>query len=49
MRVSFDPAALDLMLFRRVGKLRTVLTGKVVISGRRPWRLRDFFRTIHVP
>jgi len=49
VRVSFDPAALDLMLFRRVGKLRAVLTGKVVISGRRPWRLRNFFRAIHIP
>jgi uncharacterized protein (TIGR03083 family) len=49
VRVWFDPAVLDLMLFRRITKLRAVLTGKVVVGGRRPWRMRYFFQTIHVP
>ncbi|MCO5998071.1 maleylpyruvate isomerase family mycothiol-dependent enzyme [Actinoallomurus rhizosphaericola] len=49
VRVSYDPAVLALMLFRRVGRPRAVLTGKVVISGPRPWRLRHFFRTIRIP
>ncbi|TDB96411.1 maleylpyruvate isomerase family mycothiol-dependent enzyme [Actinomadura sp. 7K534] len=49
VRVSFDPATLNLMLFHRVGKPRAVLTGKVRIVGRRPWRLRHFFRTIRIP
>lgn len=49
VRVSFDPTTFALMLFGRVSKPRAVLTGKVVIRGRRPWRLRNFFRTIRVP
>ncbi|GAA0565969.1 maleylpyruvate isomerase family mycothiol-dependent enzyme [Actinomadura livida] len=49
VRVSFDPVTLNLMLFHRVGKPRAVLTGKVRIRGRRPWRLRYFFRTIRIP
>ncbi|WP_329100339.1 maleylpyruvate isomerase N-terminal domain-containing protein [Micromonospora sp. NBC_01699] len=49
VRVSFDPVTLNLMLFGRVGKLRAVLTGGLVVSGRRPWLLPTFLRTLRAP
>lgn len=48
-RVRFDPAALNLMLFGRISRLRALLTRKVVILGRRPWLLPAFLRTVRVP
>lgn len=49
VRISFDPPTLNLMLFGRVGKARALLTGKVRLSGRRPWLLPAFERTMHLP
>lgn len=48
-RVRFEPAALNLMLFHRMSRLRAALTGAVVISGRRPWLLAPFLRTVRLP
>lgn len=49
VRISFDPPTLNLMMFNRVGKARAVLSGKVVVTGRRPWRLPAFLRVLRVP
>ncbi|MGK5553854.1 maleylpyruvate isomerase N-terminal domain-containing protein [Actinomadura kijaniata] len=49
VRLSFDPTALNLMLFGRVSKARAVLTGKVVIRGPRPWKLPGFLRIVRLP
>jgi uncharacterized protein (TIGR03083 family) len=49
VRISFDPVALNLMLFHRIGKARAALTGKVRVSGRRPWLLPTFLRTVRCP
>jgi putative sterol carrier protein len=49
VRVSFDPATLNLMLFGRISRVRAVLTGKVAVRGRRPWLLPAFLRTVRVP
>jgi hypothetical protein len=48
-RVRFDPAALNMMLFGRISKPQAVLTGKVIISGRRPWLMPAFLRTVRLP
>jgi hypothetical protein len=49
VRLSFDPLALNLMLFGRISKARAALTGKVVVRGRRPWILPAFLRIVHLP
>ncbi|RSN21290.1 hypothetical protein DMC61_36940 [Amycolatopsis sp. WAC 04169] len=49
VRISFDPPSLNLMLFHRVGKVRSALTGKVVVSGPRPWLLPAFLRVVRLP
>lgn len=49
VRISFDPPTLNLMMFNRIGKLRATLSGKVVVTGRRPWRLPTFLRVLRVP
>lgn len=49
VRVTFDPAVFNLMLFGRVGKARAVLARKVTVGGRRPWLLPVFLRTLRVP
>jgi uncharacterized protein (TIGR03083 family) len=48
-RVSFDPATLNLMLFGRIGRARAALTGKLFVSGRRPWLLPTFLRKVRLP
>lgn len=48
-RVRFDPTTMNLMLFHRMSRLRAALTGAVVISGRRPWLLAPFLRTVRLP
>ncbi|MFI9816789.1 maleylpyruvate isomerase family mycothiol-dependent enzyme [Saccharothrix variisporea] len=48
-RVRFDPATLNLLLFGRVSRLKAVLGGKLVVSGRRPWVLPEFLRTVRLP
>lgn len=47
--VRFDPATLNMMLFGRISRSRAILTGKLVIGGRRPWLLPAFLRTIRCP
>jgi uncharacterized protein (TIGR03083 family) len=49
VRVRSDPAALNLMLFGRISRARAALTGKVVVSGPRPWLLAAFLRTVRFP
>jgi uncharacterized protein (TIGR03083 family) len=49
VRLRFDPVTLNLMLFGRVSQARSVLTGKVKVSGRRPWLLPVFQRTVYMP
>lgn len=49
VRLSFDPATLNLMLFGRISKARAALTGKVFVTGRRPWLLPVFLRTVRLP
>lgn len=47
--VRFDPAALNMMMFGRISKLRAVLNRKVIIGGRRPWLMPAFLRTVRAP
>lgn len=49
VRITFDPETLLLMLFHRVTKARAVLSGKVRITGRRPWLLPGFLRVVRAP
>ena len=49
VRLSFDPAVLNLMLFGRISKARAILSRKVMIGGRRPWLLPVFMRTVRFP
>ncbi|XVV06086.1 maleylpyruvate isomerase family mycothiol-dependent enzyme [Actinosynnema sp. CA-248983] len=49
VRVTFDPATLNLMMFGRVSRARAALTGKLFVSGRRPWLLPEFLRTVRLP
>ncbi|OXM60142.1 maleylpyruvate isomerase N-terminal domain-containing protein [Amycolatopsis vastitatis] len=49
VRLTFDPAVLVPMMFGRISPLRAVGSGKVRVGGRRPWRLVEFLRTVHMP
>ncbi|MBB4920585.1 maleylpyruvate isomerase family mycothiol-dependent enzyme [Streptosporangium saharense] len=49
VRVGFDPAVFNLMMFGRIGKLRAMLSGRVTIGGPRPWLLPAFLRVVHMP
>jgi uncharacterized protein (TIGR03083 family) len=49
VHLFFEPAALSLMLFHRVGRLRTALTGGVRVWGRRVWLLPAFLRKVRLP
>lgn len=49
VRIKFRPAAMNLMLFHRVGVARTALSGSVVVTGRRPWLLPVFLRKVRMP
>ncbi|MFI7538443.1 maleylpyruvate isomerase N-terminal domain-containing protein [Streptosporangium sp. NPDC049376] len=49
VRVTFDPAVFNLMMFGRIGKLRALLSGRVTIGGPRPWLLPAFLRVVHMP
>jgi uncharacterized protein (TIGR03083 family) len=49
VRVSYDPVTLNLMLFGRLSRMRAVLTGKVLVGGRRPWLLFGFLRAVRFP
>jgi uncharacterized protein (TIGR03083 family) len=49
VRITFDPETLILMLFHRISKARAVLSGKVRVSGPRPWLLPGFLRVVRAP
>ncbi|HET9255348.1 MAG TPA: maleylpyruvate isomerase N-terminal domain-containing protein [Pseudonocardiaceae bacterium] len=49
VRVRFDPAALNLMLFGRISRPHAALSGKVVVGGPRPWLLFPFLRIVRFP
>ena len=41
--------ATGLQRWQRVTRLRAALTGKVMVSGRRPWLLLPFWRALRLP
>lgn len=49
VRLYFEPSMLALVLFHRVGRVRAVLSGKLRVSGRRPWLLPAFLRKVRLP
>ncbi|WP_370943138.1 maleylpyruvate isomerase N-terminal domain-containing protein [Amycolatopsis sp. cg5] len=49
VRLRFDPPTLSLVNFHRVAKARAVLTGKIAISGPKPWLLPRFLKTVRLP
>ncbi|WP_433314072.1 maleylpyruvate isomerase family mycothiol-dependent enzyme [Micromonospora chersina] len=49
VRVRFDPATLNLMMFGRISRARAVLTGRVRVTGPRPWLLPGFLRVFRTP
>ncbi|TDC79115.1 maleylpyruvate isomerase family mycothiol-dependent enzyme [Micromonospora sp. KC606] len=49
VRIHHDPGSLNLMMFGRISRARTLLTGGVRISGWRPWLLPTFLRTFRTP
>jgi hypothetical protein len=49
VRLRFRPAALDLVLFHRIGRPRAALTGALRIAGPRPWLLPAFLRKMRLP
>ncbi|HEX6872335.1 MAG TPA: SCP2 sterol-binding domain-containing protein, partial [Micromonosporaceae bacterium] len=49
VRITFDPTTFNLMMFGRISPPRAMLTGKVSVAGRRPWRLPIFLKTVRMP
>jgi uncharacterized protein (TIGR03083 family) len=49
VRVRLEPAAFNLMMFGRISRVRAALTGKVVVSGPRPWLLPAFLSVVRFP
>ncbi len=49
VRVYFEPATLNLVLFHRVSRPRAALTGSLRVWGRRPWLLGPFLRKVRLP
>lgn len=49
VRIRFDPAVMLPMMFGRISRARAALTGGVRVSGRRPWLLPEFLRTLRMP
>ena len=49
VRIRFEPVTLNLMLFGRISQVRAGLSGKVFVSGPRPWLLPAFQRVVHFP
>ncbi|GAA1997054.1 maleylpyruvate isomerase N-terminal domain-containing protein [Catenulispora subtropica] len=49
VRIRFRPVGLDLMLFHRLGRIRTLLAGAVRVRGPRPWLLLPFLRKVRLP
>jgi uncharacterized protein (TIGR03083 family) len=49
LRVRLKPATFNLMMFGRISRLRAALTGKVLVTGPRPWLLPAFLRIVRYP
>jgi hypothetical protein len=49
VRVRFEPVTLNLMMFGRISRPRAALSGKLLVSGPRPWLLPVFLRTVRMP
>jgi hypothetical protein len=49
VRIWSEPAALMIMLWGRSGRLRPLLTGRVAVWGRRPWRALRFLAAVRLP
>ncbi|MEV4388666.1 maleylpyruvate isomerase N-terminal domain-containing protein [Micromonospora sp. NPDC049580] len=49
VRVRFQPARFNLMMFGRISIAQAMLRRDVVIGGPRPWRLPAFLRVVHMP
>jgi hypothetical protein len=49
VRISADPAAMWLLIAKRISPLGPTLRRQVVVSGRRPWRLRRLMRMMQMP
>ncbi|MEV4492255.1 maleylpyruvate isomerase family mycothiol-dependent enzyme [Micromonospora coxensis] len=49
VRIHHDPGTFNLMMFGRVSQVRAVLTGRLRVSGRRPWLLPAFRRKFRTP
>jgi uncharacterized protein (TIGR03083 family) len=48
-RVRFDPTTMMLTIFRRARLSHAVATGKVFVSGRRPWTAVNYLRGMRSP
>ena len=49
VRISADPGVMLLVMFRRISPLAPMLRGRLVVSGRRPWKLRRLMRLLQMP
>ena len=49
VRISADPGVMLLVMFRRVSPLVPLLRRRLVVSGRRPWKLRRLMRLLQMP
>ncbi|MGM1060280.1 maleylpyruvate isomerase N-terminal domain-containing protein [Saccharothrix sp. Mg75] len=48
-RIRFEPAAFMLTTFRRTRLTRALATGRLVVSGRRPWVAVEYLRRTRTP
>ena len=49
LHVVADPAAMLLLMYERMSPVSAAATGKVVVYGRRPWRIRRLIRLLRMP
>jgi putative sterol carrier protein len=49
VRVSADPATMWLIMSGRIDPVRPILTGRLAVWGRRPWRLRRLSNGLQAP
>jgi hypothetical protein len=47
--VSAEPDTMLLVMYRRISPVLPMLRGKLMVSGRKPWRLRRFLRVLRTP
>jgi hypothetical protein len=48
-RIAGSAAALILVMFGRMSRLRAMLGGQLLVWGRRPWRLARLQRALPLP